>query len=53
MIPESDRRPAEPLAGEHQANDPPPIDWKRYHENGKTLTLKAKRRNTETQGGNR
>jgi hypothetical protein len=37
----------EPLSGEHAANDQGPVDWEAHHKNGKTLTLKSKRKDHE------
>lgn len=45
MLKQQDKR--EPLQGEHAANDPGQVDWKALHKNGKTLTLKSKRKDHE------
>jgi hypothetical protein len=36
------RNPLEEQSGEHEANAAPEVDWKQYHGEGNTLSLKNK-----------
>ncbi|MGZ5028967.1 MAG: hypothetical protein ACXWAT_06775 [Methylobacter sp.] len=37
----------DPLPGEHAANDTGPVDWNKYHEDGKTLKMPNRSKNDD------